>query len=208
MVIKASNVISFSNGSKIIQTPMDWTKPLELVTSIISLQSLTQQDDLSVIEYQMEQARLKSIQIIKDKIKADSNIEHFDFKTYIQEVIDFLNAIHRNQTTIINYQIKTNQQTDIFQTATLGLIATELVSNGILHAFDKQMKGNIKVELSKRTNNWMLKVSNNGNDTTQSISKKQGLGLKIVHLLAQQLGGKLEMERKKDWTEFRVGFKH
>jgi len=194
--------------TKTIEMPMNWSKPLELVTSIISLQSLTQQDDLSVIEYQMEQARLKAVQIIQQKIAKNPAIEQFDYHDYAEEMISNLNNIHRNQTTIIDYQVKSNETTNIFQTIILGLITTELVSNAILHGFGESLKGVIKVELEKRANNWMFTVSNNGKDSTDTISKKQGLSLKIVHLLSKELGGKLEMDRKKDWTEFRIGFKN
>ncbi len=189
------------------ETPLNWKQPLELLSSIISIQSLTQRDELSVHEYKMEQARLHAIQLIQERIQKDPNTELFDFEEYSTQMIDFLSKMHRNQTGIIDYQIKAKQQTSVFQTAILGLISAELVSNAATYAFDGKLKGIVKVELEKRANNWLLKVSNNGKNTTDNIDKKQGLGLKIVHLLANQLNGKLEMEQKKDWTEFKVSFK-
>jgi chemotaxis protein methyltransferase CheR len=75
------------------------------------------------------------------------------------------------------------------------LIVTELVMNGLKHAFpDDKAKGQITVAYDVIGTNWKLSISDNGIGKRDSdfAQGKSGLGTGIVKALAQQLDAQVE----------------
>lgn len=76
----------------------------------------------------------------------------------------------------------------------LGLIATELISNSIEHAFADKRQGRIDVELSEvdaASGSYLLRVSDDGPGWPEAFKPdtSRNLGMRIVVSLAQQIGG-------------------
>ena len=78
----------------------------------------------------------------------------------------------------------------------LGLIINELVSNAVKYAFPDDAVGTISVAFyMENPSRIVLEVRDNGIGFAQEkhSGKNAGLGLSIVHLLADQLGGKISI---------------
>jgi len=92
----------------------------------------------------------------------------------------------------------------------LGLIANELISNAMKHAFPEDRKGSIAVELTQDTNTeeYTLTVADDGIGFSEETDYKntETFGLRLVNLLADQLGGTMELDRSKG-TSYRIIFK-
>ncbi len=89
-----------------------------------------------------------------------------------------------------------------------GLLVSELVSNSIKHAFPEKKRGNIIVYLSSEDQSkYTLKVKDNGIGFPDNIDFKEpkSRGLEIVHDIASQLKGKMQIEQK-GGTEISVTF--
>jgi two-component sensor histidine kinase len=89
-----------------------------------------------------------------------------------------------------------------------GLVVNELISNALKHAFQNREGGEIKVVLFQETSSQvMLRVSDNGSGIQDHIDilRTNTLGLQLVALLAEQLGGTVEM-RRSDPTQFTLRF--
>jgi two-component sensor histidine kinase len=74
----------------------------------------------------------------------------------------------------------------------LGLIVNELVTNALKHAFPADRPGTIRVALS-RASGLTLLVSDDG--VGRSKETKQGMGTRLVRLLAEQLGAELAWDQ-------------
>jgi two-component sensor histidine kinase len=74
------------------------------------------------------------------------------------------------------------------QAVPVGLIVNELVTNAMKHAFPNDRAGTIHVTLAERSG-FTLLVSDDGIGCAADI--KQGMGTRLVRLLAQQLGAKI-----------------
>jgi signal transduction histidine kinase len=70
-------------------------------------------------------------------------------------------------------------------------IAQEAVTNGVKHGKAK----NITIELSSRQGAGVLTVKSDGRAFPKTISRKGGLGLKIMQYRAEMIGGSLEVRR-------------
>ena len=78
---------------------------------------------------------------------------------------------------------------------TLGLIINELFTNSIKHAFKNRINNTVIISLKKENNTYQLIVSDNGKGFDfNDISLIKTLGLKLVHILTQQLKGSLTIK--------------
>jgi two-component sensor histidine kinase len=79
-----------------------------------------------------------------------------------------------------------------------GLVVTELISNALKHAFRRGEQGEISVTLTRESSGCVvLAVSDNGVGIPEhvSIADSSTLGLQLVTILADQLGGSVTMQR-------------
>lgn len=76
----------------------------------------------------------------------------------------------------------------------IGLIVNELVTNAFKYAFPGDRGGTVNVTFHRRNGKLELIVEDNGEGCPQDA--KEGLGSRIVRLLAQQLGSKITREEQ------------
>ena len=79
-----------------------------------------------------------------------------------------------------------------------GLLANELISNALKHAFPGDRRGEVQVELvSDRENEAVLSVSDDGVGLPEDLDLAAGdtLGLQLASLLTDQLGGAMSVHR-------------
>jgi two-component sensor histidine kinase len=90
-----------------------------------------------------------------------------------------------------------------------GLILNELASNALKHAFRDRPAGEVTFGLTHdaKTAQVCLRVSDNGAGLPAGLDWRQSrsLGLRLVQMLAQQLGGTVEAGNGPG-TEFRLTF--
>jgi chemotaxis protein methyltransferase CheR len=82
------------------------------------------------------------------------------------------------------------------QAVSIGLIVTELVMNGLKHAFPgERTNAAIVVSYKVSDSDWKLTVSDNGDGKPDQgpIQKKGGLGTSLVKALAKQLDATVEI---------------
>lgn len=84
----------------------------------------------------------------------------------------------------------------------IALIAMELVTNAVKHAFPRRRPGRVQMELSQRDDELDLTVSDNG--VGMPVSAVDSLGYKLVRGLVRQIGGTLENPRNCPGTTVRI----
>ena len=83
------------------------------------------------------------------------------------------------------------------QAAPVALVVNELVQNAIKHAFPRQKKGLLRVELSEEPSAFLIEVKDDGVGLPEgfSLEKDAKLGLQIVgQLVRRDLGGSFELQ--------------
>ena len=88
----------------------------------------------------------------------------------------------------------------------LGLIVTELVINGLKHAFPAKRKGTITVAYHSHHRDWSLTVCDDGVGMPVDRESKPGLGTSIVEALARQLSAEIRVSDGNPGTHVRVGY--
>ena len=182
---------------------------LQIVTSLLNLQSRKIEDDEAVDVFRESQNRVKSMAIIHEQLYQSADLAHIDFELYIKKLISYLFDSYNVNRYKIKTEISANSISLNIDTAMpLALIINELVSNSLKYAFVDSEEGNIRVELKKEGEMYKLMVSDDGVGLPEDISVEntQTLGLQLINSLTMQLDGEIKVDLT-NGTEFNIRFK-
>ncbi|WP_085519056.1 histidine kinase dimerization/phosphoacceptor domain -containing protein [Marivirga sericea] len=167
---------------------------LEMVKSLIALQSAQIDDPATKDAMIASQNRVQSMGIIHQKLYQGTNLGSIEMKDYFlnlsEGILDSFNAEERVK---IEFAMD-NLDLDVDTAVPIGLIVNELLTNALKYAFPKNEQGTIHISLAKTANNNLkLKVDDNGVGKVVGIAPKgTGFGSQLVQLLTQQLNGQMK----------------
>ena len=169
---------------------------LEIVSSLLELQS-SQIDDPNTKNAMREgQNRVHSIGIVHQKLYQGTNLGAIEMKDYFinlsESILDSFGAEKR-----VTIECAMDQlDVDIDTAVPLGLIVNELLTNTLKYAFPAGQHGNVQIKLQKQADGVLrLEVSDDGVGKS-GLTQGTGFGGQLVALLTQQLGGSMREEVK------------
>ena len=180
---------------------------LEMVKSLIALQSAQIDDPATKDAMIASQNRVQSMGIIHQKLYQGTNLGSIEMKDYFlnlgEGILDSFNAEDRVKIECA----MDNLELDIDTAVPIGLIVNELLTNALKYAFPKQQQGVINISLEKSSNqNLRLEVTDNGVGKTAGLAPRgTGFGSQLVQLLTLQLNGKMR-ERNNKGTHIEFDF--
>lgn len=164
---------------------------LSILSGLLYLQkkNLKQKEAINSISDTIN--RIKSIAIIHEDLYSFEESSLVNIRTYIERLTKHLASSFQNSNQKIKLELdNVDIMLDISQSVPMGMILNECITNSFEHAFENQSEGLIKVE-SKLINNdiLLLSISDNGPGipTDIDIENTTSLGLRLIHLLAEQL---------------------
>jgi len=182
---------------------------LQVVSSMLKIQSEYSQDRKTVDMFQESQNRVRSIALIHEMLYQSENLSRIDFSEYIQPITTHLMRAYGVDPSLI--KLTTNVKDffmDLDRAIPCGLIINELFSNVLKHAFPEGRKGEVHIDLSQdRNQEFTLLISDNGVGLPEDMDFKNtdSLGLQLVNALVDQLGGAIVFEGRVG-TTFRITF--
>lgn len=174
---------------------------LEVVSSLLALQS-AQIDDPSVQSAMLaSQNRVHSMGIIHQKLYQGENLAAIEMRDYFinlsDNILDSFNAEGHIKVECDMPKLVLDVDTAI----SIGLITNELLTNSLKYAFNEKENGAIKISLTEQNMEanteglLLLKISDNGiGKPANEKVKGTGFGTQLVNLLTTQLDGKLTYE--------------
>lgn len=173
---------------------------LEVVSSLLALQSAQIEDSNTKDAMTEGQNRVNSIGIVHQKLYQGSNLGAVEMKDYFLNLSEsILDSFGAEQRIDLKLAME-NLDLDIDTAVPLGLIVNELLTNTIKYAFPKGEKGTITIKLQKQDNNILrLEVADNGVGKS-GITHGTGFGGQLVSLLTQQLNGTMTEESQNGTT--------
>jgi PAS domain S-box-containing protein len=182
---------------------------LQIVYSLLDLQSsrITDQNALDMLRD--SQNRIRSMGLIHQTLYQSKDFAKVDFRHFLDSLVPMLVGSYGANPDRIGLSIEAEQVLlPINAAIPFGLIVNELISNALKHAFPGGRTGQIRVRSSSEPGGrTVLSVADDGIGIPDGIdlAKTSTLGLQLVSLLADQLGGKIVM-RRSDPTEFVLSF--
>jgi len=179
---------------------------LQIVSSLLYLQSRNIKDDYLLTQFQESQNRIRSMALIHEKLYQSKSLANINFADYIQSLSVYLFHTYNTGNKHIDLLTDIDDVTlSIEQAICCGLIVNELVSNSLKYAFRIKKTGTIWINLKKlpcSTNNnkldhFIFSVRDNGDGIAENIDfhNTPSLGLQLVYNLTNQLNGTVQMLR-------------
>jgi two-component sensor histidine kinase len=145
--------------------------------------------------------------LIHELLHQSASLTRINFAEYLQKLAGYLVVSYLTDPKRIRIALETGLVTLSLDVAIpCGLIAHELMTNALRHAFPDGRSGDIKLVLQHDTDEtFLLTVADTGVGMPPSLDIHQpaSLGLKLVHALARQMHGALSLARcdgKTVWT--------
>jgi two-component sensor histidine kinase len=166
---------------------------LEVVSSLLALQS-AQIDDPGTKEAMQEgQSRVHSIGIVHQKLYQGENLGTIEMKDYFinlsESILDSYGAQDRIRIEVHMEPLNI----DIDTAVPLGLIVNELLTNTLKYAFPHKQQGLVRINLKKEPGILHLAVCDNGVGKT-GVTHGTGFGNQLISLLTRQLNGTMKEE--------------
>ncbi|MEG4345375.1 PAS domain S-box protein [Microcoleus sp. A003_D6] len=171
-----------------------------VVASLLELQSNTVADPQLAKMFEESQNRLYSMALIHEKLYRSTNLAQINFGEYLEDLVSNLFHSYNISDNRIQLQVLAEPIFLNLETATpCGLIANELVSNTLKHAFPDGTTGTVSVECYQTGDRSIhLFVKDNGIGFPQNLDfrKTNSMGFQVVCTLTEQLEGTIELSRQ------------
>jgi PAS domain S-box-containing protein len=183
---------------------------MQIISSLLSLQSRYVNEEIALNLLKESQGRIRAMALVHEKLYQSENLGNINFAEYIKSLIMELESLYRVNKSLLKTEINVEDvYLDINAAIPCGLIINELISNTIKHAFKEGTEGNINIKFSRKENDYILSVQDNGIGLPSNISLENTdtLGLKLVNALVKQLEGTTEIKRN-NGTQFIIKFQN
>lgn len=182
---------------------------LQIVDSLLDLQLSKLDDPLVAGMLRDSQSRIRSMVLIHQTLYQSKDFARVDFAAFLDSLIPTLVASYGLDSNRIALSLEVgNVQLPLNAAIPCGLIVNELVTNVFKHAFPDGRRGGIWVSLVNGGENRVeLSVTDDGVGLPPGLDVENTatLGLQLVCLLADQLGGAIRIERAAP-TRFGLSF--
>ena len=182
---------------------------LQIIVSLLSLQSEYVKDKQAVELFRQSQFRVKSMALLHERLYETEDLAHINFSDYIRDMTNELLFSYGPDAG--NIKLKINVK-DVFPSVDVAvpcaLIINELVTNCLKHAFPRSKAGEIRIELNlDEQGSYTLLVSDDGVGFAKDVDFPDGrtLGLQLVSTLAEQLRASVVLD-KSAGTSFKISF--
>lgn len=171
---------------------------MQVVSSLLSLQSMRMQDDQDIELTRATMDRVRSMALVHERLYRSGELSRVDFGYYLGDVSSHLRQAYGADKVDVVLQCNSEEVfLAIDQAVPCGLVANELITNAFKHAFTKSHEGKrqILVRLYVHDGIVELEVSDNGGGLTPEKLPEGTFGATIVQSLAKQLGGTFEYKK-------------
>jgi PAS domain S-box-containing protein len=182
---------------------------LQIVHSLLDLQSGTITDPVALGLMRESQNRVRSMALIHQTLYESKDFARVDFGNFLDALVPTLVSSYGVSAERCALAIDAQEVLlPINAAIPSGLIVNELIANALKHAFPDSRVGNISINLTQDPGERvLLTVTDDGVGIPEDldIANATTLGLQLVTLLVDQLGGELDIHRANP-TRFSVRF--
>jgi PAS domain S-box-containing protein len=182
---------------------------LQVVSGLLNLQANFVEDPMVREYFKESQNRVKTMALMHEDLYQKDNLASIDFAEYMSNLADNLMVSYGAASNGISLELDLNSALLILDTAIpCGLIVNELLSNSFKYAFQGRSSGRIYLGFHPtEDNHFYIKVSDNGVGFPEGMDfrKSKSMGLQLVTVLVEQLGGTIEMDVE-NGTTFQIRF--
>lgn len=166
---------------------------LQIVASLLRLQSGYVKDPESMHYFQDSQNRINTIAMLHEKLYGSENYSNVELKKFVEQLLDILVksfALNSEQIKITTEIAE--QEIDVEYSLPIGLVLNEIITNSFKYAFPEGRKGEIFIRIKKTDAELEIIVGDNGIGLSAEIDIKnsKSMGQPLIYTLIEgQLKG-------------------
>jgi PAS domain S-box-containing protein len=172
---------------------------MSTMMSLLALQADMQKDPVAGSILIDARNRMQGMMVLYEKLYRSERIgQKMSVRDYIPHLVDEIVSMFQDKPMVKVAKDVDDFQLDVSLMAPLGIIMNELITNSMKHAFDGMKEGRISVKAEKESGMAVITVGDNGRGFPDEFfsEKDSGFGLQLVKLLARQLNGSIERQRR------------
>ena len=172
---------------------------LQVISSLLNLQA-SHTDDLRLRAALGEsQSRVRAMALTHQLLYERKDYSRIDLGEYLERLVQSLAGSYheaRAQVALTRVLPDERQFVDFERAISCGLVVNELVTNAFKHAFPDGSGGEIRIELQAADRDLILTVADDGVGMPEDfdLANVRSLGLQLVSLFAEQIGGRFSIE--------------
>ena len=166
---------------------------LEIVSSLLALQSAQIQDSKIADAMQKSEQRIHSMSMIHQKLYQGKSLSKIEMKDYFENLGNYIIHTFGKEREVALKCDMPSLELDVDHAVPIGLIVNELVTNALKYAYPAGRRGLVQVKLTKEGNQLRLRVSDDGVGKDITNMRGTGFGTQLIALLTDQLDGKMEL---------------
>ncbi len=182
---------------------------MQVIVSMINLQSGYITDSKALEIFHDTQHRVRAMALVHEKLYQSNNLAQIDFRDYIEHLASSLFHSYSPQTSRVTLRVDIGDVAlSVDSAIPCGLIVNELISNALKYAFPDNRQGELIVRLREADAGRIeMSIEDDGIGFPQKLDFRntESLGMQLVHSLARQLSGTLDLDRDHG-TKFTLRF--
>lgn len=186
-----------ADGDELLRTIHDRVNDnFQMLASLLNIQSSKYTDQRSRKLLDDIQQRLTTVSLVHENLLHVQDLRKVEMGSYLDSLATMLHRKHAPKDLNIRL-IKDiqNIRLDIDQAVPAGLVINELLTNAFVHGFSDRTHGNgaVRIELYQSATDCVCMLSDDGQGLPASLegAPPESMGLEIVSILVDQLGGSL-----------------
>jgi PAS domain S-box-containing protein len=181
---------------------------LQVISSLLGIQAQRVTDPVAREAYADSIRRIRSMALVHEKLYRSQDVPQIDFREYLHSVADDLHySLHRDG---IELRVEAEPiMLGIDVAVPCGLIANELVSNALKHAFPGGSHGTVVVSFKRLSKDKLqLEVQDDGVGfpAEMDVHAMSSMGMSIIRTLTEQISGTLGLDRTRG-TRFTIVYR-
>ncbi|MCX2720286.1 histidine kinase dimerization/phosphoacceptor domain -containing protein [Lentiprolixibacter aurantiacus] len=166
---------------------------LEIVSSLLALQSAQLQDSKIADAMQKSEQRIHSMSMIHQKLYQGKSLSKIEMRDYFENLGNYIIHTFGKEGEVVLQCNMPALELDVDYAVPIGLIVNELLTNALKYAYPAGQKGLVQVALTQQGKQLFLKVSDDGIGKDITNMRGTGFGTQLIALLTDQLDGKMEL---------------
>jgi two-component sensor histidine kinase len=167
---------------------------LQVVSSILSLQSYKITDKNVSLAMKESRARVEAMSMIHRELYRDEKLTHINLPSYLKKLMDHVSESYGFEETNLTTHIQVEvEEVDVETAIPLGLIVNEVMSNSFKHAFSDQPQPYVGLTLQRENDSLLLILKDNGKGFGE-VPSGNSFGMELVQSLTKQLKGSFTID--------------
>lgn len=178
---------------------------LQVITSLLRLQMDKMNDPRLKNEFSSTMNRIKIMATVHEFMYRSDNFSHLSLKSYLEELMHSLVQLYALDKAV-DVRIDLEEIDDSFSlehSIPLSLLLNEITCNAFKHGLKDG--GTFYVEFTKRGEEYQLVIGDSGPGMDEE-GRKNGLGLMLIDVLADQMDATIEERNSVKGLEYKINF--